>query len=61
MSPSGAETWARSSWTDFILNRSDHPSGVNIGFADGSVRFVEDSIGGQARLGPMGDRHPKRE
>jgi prepilin-type N-terminal cleavage/methylation domain-containing protein/prepilin-type processing-associated H-X9-DG protein len=28
----------------FFSARSNHPAGVNVGFADGSVRFVKDSI-----------------
>jgi prepilin-type processing-associated H-X9-DG protein len=29
---------------DAITATSNHPGGVNVGFADGSVRFIKDSI-----------------
>ena len=31
-----------------FTTRSYHPGGVNVGFADGSVRFIKNSVDGQA-------------
>jgi prepilin-type processing-associated H-X9-DG protein len=33
---------------DSIPPTSNHPGGVNVGFADGSVKFIKDSVGLQA-------------
>jgi prepilin-type N-terminal cleavage/methylation domain-containing protein/prepilin-type processing-associated H-X9-DG protein len=32
-------------WNDAITPCSNHPGGVNMGFSDGSVRFIKNSIG----------------
>ena len=29
---------------DIITATSNHPGGVNVGFADGSVKFLKDSV-----------------
>jgi prepilin-type N-terminal cleavage/methylation domain-containing protein/prepilin-type processing-associated H-X9-DG protein len=34
-------------YQDAITATSNHPGGVNVGFADGSVKFVKDSVGVQ--------------
>jgi prepilin-type N-terminal cleavage/methylation domain-containing protein/prepilin-type processing-associated H-X9-DG protein len=46
-SQDGTGNPALGGYQDAITATSNHPGGVNVGFADGSVRFVKDSIGVQ--------------
>jgi prepilin-type N-terminal cleavage/methylation domain-containing protein/prepilin-type processing-associated H-X9-DG protein len=47
-------SFSSSSWIYFVNPQgsapptSNHPGGVNVGFADGSVKFIKDSVGLQA-------------
>ncbi len=51
VSPTDGNTGAYGSFMDAMPPSSNHPGGVNICFADGSVRFLKNSVGLQAWWG----------
>ncbi len=44
MAGNSEETTYLGGYQDIITATSNHPGGVNVGFADGSVKFIKDSV-----------------